>query len=185
MRHSRLLGFAALFAASTLIAHADTIDDFVITGTNNPTLITFSLPANPQGVLTSIGAGGSDGGFFISDSVSFNGQTTDGTFQFISDNLFPGTAGVSFSSSLGEFIAQGQVLYSGPSSDPTFLIGTFDESEYDWASPTPFNQLFYTVTITPETSDPSSIPEPSTFALLATGLIGVVGAVRRKFLPQS
>jgi len=28
-------------------------------------------------------------------------------------------------------------------------------------------------------------PEPSTFVLLGTGLLGAIGAMRRKFLPQS
>jgi PEP-CTERM motif len=177
MRSSSLLGITALFATSALVAYAGTIDDFVIAGTNNPTLITFSLPANPQNVIPVIGAGGADGGFELTDAISYNGQTAEGDFQFIS-YFYPGAAGISISSPIVSFIAQDQALYSGPSSNPTFLIGTFEESEYDWANPGDFNKLLYTVTITPEDSTPSSTPEPSTFALLATG-IGVVAAARR------
>jgi hypothetical protein len=135
----------------------------VITGINNPTLITFSLPANPQGVITNIGAGGSDGGFFISDSVSFNGQTTDGTFQFISN---PSAAAYP-SPPLSENLSP-----RGRSSPPDLRAirlshRNLDESEYDWAGPNPIDELLYRVAITPETSAPSSVPEPSTFALLA------------------
>ena len=180
MRSACLLGIATILAASSLVAHADTIDDFVITGINNPTLITFSLPANPQNGVVSIGAGGSDGGFVISTPLSFNGQPAEGDIQFISNNLYPGSTGINISSTLGPLVAQGSLLYSGLSSDPTFLIGTFDESEYDWASPDPFDKLLYTVTITPE----AATPEPSTLILLATGLAGIAGSVRRRSLRQ-
>ncbi|MEI9979678.1 MAG: PEP-CTERM sorting domain-containing protein [Edaphobacter sp.] len=40
------------------------------------------------------------------------------------------------------------------------------------------------ITDTSLLGSPSPVPEPSTFALLGTGLIGGAGALRRKLLPS-
>ena len=58
------------------IAHADTIDDFHLTGGGYT--ITFSLPANPK-TFVSTGAGGSIVGFDVNAEVDANGTEFNAT----------------------------------------------------------------------------------------------------------
>ena len=162
MRKAR---FTIFLFASTLIlplaAHANGIDDFVLTGAGNT--ITFSLPASP-GFINSLGAGGAYGGFFVTDpfSVTVNGQTAPGNIEFYSElAIVPG----GFTLSNNNLTVDGAVLYNGSFTDPTFLTGSFDlRNFYGFGDP-------YLLTITPETS---TVPEPSPLLLLLTGGIGLI-----------
>lgn len=68
-------------------------------------------------------------------------------------------------------------LFSGPVTDPTFLTGTFD-AEYQPVIE--FPEFAGTITIEP--LDNSTVPEPSTFALMTTGLLGAITTLRSRKL---
>jgi PEP-CTERM motif len=166
--------FAILASALTipLTAHADAIDDFVLTGGSVD--ITFSLPASPPGNLVvcppSSGPtscqNGSQTDFTASTLVTNNGVTTMGSLNFATGRFGGGlTAGGT------RFL--GPQLFLPDAATPTFLIGTFNLSSF--ANPL----IDYTLTITQETTT-APTPEPSTFALFATGALGIASAARRR-----
>jgi PEP-CTERM motif len=186
-----LFTLAILASALTLplTAHADTIDDFVLTG--NGETVTFSLPAT--GVYTL---------HLHFDSFSASGPgIIDGA---------PGTVGATFYVQYFEAVPQAPALTinSNPQSNIPNLYGSIP---YSWfvvpaQFPTPqdegtFNVTFvpgtyqlqntglffqpptplqFTLTITPETST-AATPEPASLTLLATGALGITAfAARRK-----
>jgi hypothetical protein len=154
-----------------LAAHADAIDDFLITGNGNT--ITFSLPASPTDVFVPTGAGGVIAGFFPipGPTVTINGITfpSSQNLEFFSGQLFYVGGGLNLVAAPGEiFTLVGPVLYSGSSYTPTFLTGTFDLHQFQT-----FPSPDYTVTITPE-STPPAVPEPSALLLFATGAAGLL-----------
>ncbi len=65
-----------------------------------------------------------------------------------------------------DFNGQGNALYKGSNTQPTFLLGTFDLVGADSG----------VLTI----SNPAVTPEPSPVVLLATGLLGILSMLRRK-----
>lgn len=161
----RKAGFSLLLFAFTLIlplaAHADGIDDFVLTGAGNT--ITFSLPSSP-GFSNSLGAGGAYAGFFVTDpfSVTINGQTAPGSIEFYSGQVIVRGGFTLFNNNL---TVDEAVLYNGSLTDPTFLTGSFNLRNF-YGSGDP-----YLLTITPETA---TVPEPSPLLLLLTGSIGLI-----------
>jgi hypothetical protein len=165
-----------LFASASVLpltAHADAIDDFLITGNGNT--ITFSLPASPTDVFVSTGAGGVIGGFFPlpAPMVTANGVTASTSVEFFSGNLFFVGPGIDFVADGTVFTLVGELLYSGSAYTPTFLTGTFDLHQFR-----AFPNQDYTLTITPETTAPT--PELSTLSLFGTGVLGLIGLVRNK-----
>jgi hypothetical protein len=168
-----------------LIAHADTIDDFVLTG--NGEIITFSLPAT--GVYTL--------------HLHFNNFSASGPGTI---NGAPGTVGATFYVPYFEIVqgAPALTINSNPLANIPFLYGSIP---YSWfvvpaQFPTPqdegtFNVTFvpgtyqltntnlffppptplqFTLTITPETST----PEPASLTLLATGALGIISVSARR-----
>ena len=69
-------------------------------------------------------------------------------------------------------------LFTGPDSDPHVLTGTYEHSSFSVDSQ--YQVFDGTATITDTT--PSAVPEPSSLALMVTGILGGVAAMRRRFI---
>jgi hypothetical protein len=165
----------ALFSSLLVLpvaARADAIDDFVVMGNGNT--ITFSLPASPPGNMMTCPPispsclPGSQTFFSVSTLVTLNqGTPTPETIDFPTMRfggglqiLFPGNP----------LALLGNQLYTPDAANPTFRTdGPFFLSQTVQGNP-PF--VLYSLTITPEAT---STPEPSTIALVATGLISLMG----------
>jgi hypothetical protein len=157
-----------------LAAHADAVDDFVLTG--NGLDITFSLPASPPGNEMTCPPSapsclpGSETFFTASTLVTTNGVTSTETLDFPTLR-FGGGLDIGATRFFGN-----QALYTPDAATPTFLLGTFDVSIINSGGFPPI--LDYSLTITPASTAPT--PEPSTLALLSTGVLGLVSLARRK-----
>jgi hypothetical protein len=189
---SKALFTLALLASALsipLTAHADTIDDFVLTGGGE--VLTFSLPAT--GVYTlhlhfaSFGASGPG---------TINGVpgTVGGDFFVPYFEEIPGAPNLTIGSTPPSNIPNlyGSIPYSwfvvpaafpSPSNEGTFNV-TFVPGTYQLTNTTPSHPapipLQFTLTITPETST-AATPEPASLTLLATGALGILSvAARRK-----
>jgi hypothetical protein len=155
-----LLGIAA-----SKPAHADTIvDKFTVTDGATGDVFSFTLPASP----TPTGTGSNE--FWLTNvPVSINGATPINESVFF---LQLATGGLGIQTPGGFFFDEGPQLFTGSLSNPTFLPGTytvFDDSAPQTAAHTG------SVVIT-------EVPEPSTLALIGTGVLGIAGTVRRKFV---
>jgi len=156
-----LLPKLLVLAATSLpiAARADTIDDFVLTDTVGET-IAFSLPASPP----VFGPSEPDQFETFPVLMSFNppyfgSKFLDGQLIFYS-TVAGGGLEVMFFHPGGttRFTDHGDLLFSGTTTNPTFLTGTFNVGSD-------------TLTITPQGAP---APEPSTLVLLATGILGVL-----------
>jgi len=176
--------------ALPLAAHADTLDDFVLTGGGHT--ITYSLPStftfpdDPSVEFFSATATGA-----TIDGVS--GYTVPGQYDAIPSQT--GTLQLDVPESIFGYpsiLFQGPQLDSTafvPSGDPnnplnivaTFLPGTYDliGAGQSPGSLGEGNPVAYTLTIAPQTAT-AMTPEPSSLVLLATGIFGLIGFTAMK-----
>ena len=180
---------ALLASAFTLplTAHADTIDDFTLTGDGHT--ITFSAPAiysapNPSHMVTATlpdiassvnGVGGSS--LFISFYLPSYPFRSGLDFE-ITPSLSTGVPG-----SFSQYQLTGPDLIELlPGTTPTFTVaeflpGTYSLSTFFVIPQNTEGGIPFTLTITPEAA---STPEPSTFALMTTGILGAVTALKSR-----
>lgn len=174
-----LLPLALLATTLPLAARADTIDNFVYTGADST--ISFSLPASPSNPYVIQGMY-NDAGFRVPAVVTLDGVTySDAGIQFLNQYSGPGAGAALYLTNNYNVTLISDILYNGPSATPTFKNGTF--TAYSFDAP----DFYYTLTITPDSAQPSAVPEPGTVVLLGTGFVGLFAlAIRRKpFAPMA
>ena len=173
-----------------LIAHADTLDDFVLTGDGHT--ITYSLPAMSAFPNFSLFNSFQENASATIDGVS--GYATQGLYYAIPPSplgptmVLEGLPSTVFGTSelvfgglpfftIGFEPATNPPPYFQDDVVPTFTPGIYTLRSLGFALQ-PFSpQVFYTLTITPEVAN---TPEPSSLVLLATGALGIISLATRR-----
>jgi PEP-CTERM motif-containing protein len=152
----------SLLAVCPLTAHADT---FAVTYTNGGLNFTFDIPSSPTPSNFVTGEG------FEVDNLtaigSFGTETIDVAFYDADGSVHDGGFGWSTFGVVD--ILTGPQMFTGPDSAPTLLIGVYNLTAQNETATLKIAEL------------PPSVPEPSTFALFGTGILGLAGMARHKF----
>jgi hypothetical protein len=168
-RLARLFALPAVLALTSLAAHADTFD-WTLTG---PAASLGGLPEIGSGTLTTTLSNGQWDVSSITGSIGGSAITSLTNFDGADNLFFPATT-------LLDTLGLGVETANGTQYD---IFSFFAPNSTDI---TPGNNYGEIVSIggfgvgTFAATDNSAVPEPSTFVMLGTGLLGAAGAIRRK-----
>ena len=167
---------AAALCVSSLAAHADTYQIAVTSGTDNLVFDVPSSPTNPQQTGT--------GGFELNNLMfTFDGSRSTGDIAFYpASSQFEGFE-AQFGSSFQYFVAvEGIQVFTGTTQAPTFTLGQFTSTDVYGLAGSTATVNITDIAVTPPPTSPTSVtPEPSSIALLGTGMLGIAGVVRKRF----
>ena len=164
MLFCRTLSALAISAAlSAIPAHAATMDLFTFTSPVITGPVSATLDASPTPISFTTGMS-----FTVNGTVTFEGNTFSGPVTFLNSGGASG-GGTTFT---------GPVLFSGTDANPTFLLGSFNLSGNADIGNGSVQPVSGTLVISQVTTPP--IPEPAPLVLTGTGILGLIGYLRRR-----
>jgi hypothetical protein len=174
-----------LFLMSAPLLRADSV---LFTSNDSVHTFSFTLPSQPTPDQSGEDFGNIPFFFFNNVAVTVDGVTTnqgvlfvDGAqrIEFADEWAVSSEDEVVFNHfSFGFFESEAKKIFSGPVGSPTFIPGS--ENGFLFV-PGQVNEPTATLDITTV----AQTPEPGSFVLLGSGLLGCAGVLRRKFLPAS
>jgi hypothetical protein len=175
-----ILAASILFALPPAVLRAATMDTFTLT--SGADIASFSLPSSPtpNSSFTNL--------YFVLDSitVTIDGVQTLANIVFYNSGAEGG--GLDITSAVGgtDLIDQhGPLLFGNSTAAPVFLLNATPEqlTNYVFGFPPVGNETYaenFSIVVAPAAL--SATPEPSSFTLLVSGLLGFLGvAGRRRF----